>query len=621
MAFCPVCRSDFPDDWRKCPKDDVVLLASDSIGKYRILGMIGAGGMGAVYRAENPDTKATVAIKLLHPNVSGLDNARERFRREAATVAKLSTRHVVTIHDFGNDNRETLYLIMELLAGHPLRDEIRDGRVPLPRVGLIFDHALRGLSSAHNAGVTHRDLKPENIFVASTDDGEVGKLLDFGIARDASAHTGLTGSGTLMGTPGYMAPEQITASRGKVGPQTDVYAMGVILYEMLTANSPFGADSVSSVLGRILEREFVPLREVRDDLPDSVYALIERAMSGEPDERFASAVEMLQAWKQAWSDFDQDIRTGPLPGFEGKRQIVKPDGGVDPHSDTDIVASAKTAAATPAPPDQKTPELADTAQLYDSDDDPEEDDDGPRPSWLMPAAVAGIVIVVGAVFAVGKWPGKPTAAVTADAAAPPVPADAQSIAETDAGPPKVDGMVYFAGGTVELGTPDGLKDRAAPRPPGTSEVGPFYIDKYEVTAAGSKLPMTGVTYQQAAKICAKRGKRLPTEAEWELVARSDKLDPEGACLKDDDQSQPVPVGTHPDDCTSHGVCDLVGNVSEWVADGWLDQGDPETKAVIRGAAYNVRYVPNGFYSSVFSRVHVDRRLTDAALGFRCARSP
>jgi serine/threonine-protein kinase len=317
-VFCPVCRSEYADDWKVCPKDAAHLLRSQFVGKYRIDSLLGAGGMGAVYKAFNPDTQSTVAVKLMHGGAAAADASRQRFQREAASVAALRTRHVVSIYDFGSEPDGTLYLVMEYLQGHALRNEIAPAPnlVPLPRVHFIFDQALRGLGAAHKAGIVHRDLKPENVFVADTDDGEVVKILDFGIARQSRGDTpNLTHSGALMGTPAYMAPEQVAGNRGQVGAHSDVYGMGVILYELLTGASPFHAETLSEVLSKILSRTFAPLAEARPDLPHAVYQLVERALSDDPLQRFTDAHAMREAWMAAWAQMPGEVRNATVPSF------------------------------------------------------------------------------------------------------------------------------------------------------------------------------------------------------------------------------------------------------------------------------------------------------------------
>lgn len=260
--YCPACRAEYPADWKACPKDATALLKSARIGKYTIEGLLGVGGMGAVYRARNPDTDAAVAVKVMNPEVAAAQDARARFKREAGVVSRLDTAHVCKVYDFGNDTDGTMFLVMELLKGHTLRDEIVPGPdyMDLSRVHMVMNGALKGLAAAHREGIVHRDLKPENVFVADTFDGEVPKLLDFGIARVASPDANLTRTGMMMGTASYMAPEQVAGATSQMGPWTDTYAMGAILYEMLSGAPAFGGSTLSEVLHRVMRGELVPGR-------------------------------------------------------------------------------------------------------------------------------------------------------------------------------------------------------------------------------------------------------------------------------------------------------------------------------------------------------------------------
>ena len=286
--FCPACRVTYPADYRVCPTDGTQLLAGDRIGKYKVDGLIGVGGMGAVYRAVNPDTQAHVAIKVMNAAVAGADEARARFQREAEASARLKTGHVVQVYDFGVAPDGNMYLVMELLVGHTLRDEVASlpDAMPLARVQLVLDGALRGLVAAHKAGIVHRDLKPENVFVATVDDGEVTKLLDFGIARVRSKTSDLqTRAGTMMGTAAYMAPEQAAGNVDAMGSWTDIYAMGAITYELLAGTPPFTGESLAEVLTKVMAGTHRPLAEMRPGLPIKMYELVERCLAVDPARR------------------------------------------------------------------------------------------------------------------------------------------------------------------------------------------------------------------------------------------------------------------------------------------------------------------------------------------------
>ena len=305
-VFCPTCRGDYPETWKVCPKDATELLKSSRIGKYEVTGPLGKGGMGTVYRAINPDTKGEVALKVMHADVAETDSARSRFKREAAAVAKLTTSHVVKVYDFGSDEG-TLYLVMELLDGHSLREEIQPApdRMQLARAQFVMDGVLKGLSAAHKAGIIHRDLKPENIFLANTDDGEVPRILDFGIARietpDGVIRSGaVTKPGTVMGTGAYMAPEQLQGLNSQIGTWSDVYAIGAMLYEMLAGTTSVRPGGLAEVLLQIRRGEVKPLAQLRNDLPPALCDVVHRALDPDPKQRPQTADELRTALAAVW---------------------------------------------------------------------------------------------------------------------------------------------------------------------------------------------------------------------------------------------------------------------------------------------------------------------------------
>jgi len=619
-VYCPVCRSEYPNDWKRCPKDEAALLRDNKVGKYRVDEVIGQGGMGAVYRAFNPDTQSPVAIKLMHAQVAANEAARTRFQREAAAVAALRTRHVVTIYDFGAEMDGTLYLVMELLVGHTLRAEIPHppGLMPMPRLNMIVEGALRGLGAAHRAGITHRDLKPENVFIATTDDGEVAKILDFGIARVSSKDQALTQSGALMGTPAYMAPEQVAGNRGGIGPWTDVYSMGVILYEALCGVSPFGAETVTEVLGKVLGRNYLPIAQVRPDLPPAVLEVVERAMADAAEHRFQNADQLRDAWVVAHGG-KPAVPTEP----QGKPRKV------DVTAPTHDVASGMGTAPTITPP-------AISLSRTTASDAPKKSKAG---LWIA----LGVLVAGGATAAIVLGSQKsgtttPVATTTIDAAVskPPDAAIAISIdAAVPAPPPKKEAMARFAGGALTLGG-DPQKIIAHPDldPSHKAIVKPFLLDKHEVTLGelrdALKDPTAGgldgdhadwparyVTADQAEQACKALGKRLPTEDEWELAAHDAKIDAAAARLKGGADA-PDPVGAHPGDCTAEGVCDLLGNVMEWTADAWKRPTPRKGKRVVRGGSFRVDPTDT-FYATLHARVAVAPGTPDPELGFRCAK--
>ncbi|HEV8548086.1 MAG TPA: serine/threonine-protein kinase [Polyangiaceae bacterium] len=264
-------------------------------GRYKILGFIGAGGMGAVYRAEHVHMRKTVALKLLHKEFLGVDEVVARFEREAIAAARIEHPNVVAASDFGKLEDGSFYLVLEFVAGTSLRALIeKNGALPLARTLRIAQQTVQALGAAHAAGVVHRDLKPDNVMLVATSDGtDRVKVLDFGIARIAQPDpkrdsTKLTQVGMVMGTVAYMSPEQATGQA--VDERTDLYSLGIMLYEMIAGRVPFDAELPSQVLARQLVEEPPPLPV---STPPALARLVLDLMQKKPEDRPATAQEVL----------------------------------------------------------------------------------------------------------------------------------------------------------------------------------------------------------------------------------------------------------------------------------------------------------------------------------------
>ena len=275
------------------------LAPGSSIGAYEILAPLGAGGMGEVYRALDPKLRRHVAIKVLPPAFAADPERLARFEREAQAVAALSHPNILAIHDFGVDQGLT-YAVMELLDGHSLRDVIAAGPIPRWKVMTCATQIAKALAAAHARGIVHRDLKPENIFVSAA--GHV-KILDFGLAANrggidaASTHAetidGATHAGAVMGTPGYMSPEQV---RGEaVDHRSDIFSFGCVLYEMLSRRRAFQGESAIDTMHAILRSEPRDLSTLAADVPPPVVRIAERCLEKDPAARFQSASDLVFA--------------------------------------------------------------------------------------------------------------------------------------------------------------------------------------------------------------------------------------------------------------------------------------------------------------------------------------
>lgn len=267
-------------------------------GRYRIGRLLGEGGMGRVYEAVREDfAHMRVAIKVLHPELGENPEHFERFRREAETVAAIDHPNIVRVLDFCSAEGEPAFLVMERLIGASLAQTIaRDGAFAPSRAAFVVSQALGALAAAHRMDVIHRDLKPDNVFLTSMAGiPDVVKLLDFGIAKLLGQHgeQHLTQTGLVLGTPPYMAPEH--ARGDAVDARSDVYGVGCLLYEALSARRPFSAKNYNALLYAIQQSAAVPIRDLRPELDVGLTDVVERAMSKNPDARFQTADEMAEA--------------------------------------------------------------------------------------------------------------------------------------------------------------------------------------------------------------------------------------------------------------------------------------------------------------------------------------
>ena len=268
-------------------------------GRYRILALIGAGGIGAVYRAEHAALGRFVAVKVLLEEFGQIPELKRRFVREAKALSALSHPHVVPVTDFGLDPEP--YLVMELLEGRTLEDLINSGPLAPARALDIARQILRGLAFAHGRGVAHRDLKPANVFLQALPDAQDHvRLLDFGLAKfldddRGEADATLTKAGMVFGTPAYMAPEQATGERADA--RADVYSAGILLYELLTGKRPFNDATRADLMRAHLLTRPPPASETRPGLTLStgLKVLLDRALAKEPPQRFTDATAMLAA--------------------------------------------------------------------------------------------------------------------------------------------------------------------------------------------------------------------------------------------------------------------------------------------------------------------------------------
>ncbi len=407
----------------------------EQLGKYKIQAKIGQGAMGDVFKAHDPVLNRFVAIKTVLASLTSDDQFRKRFAREAQSAAALSHKNIVTVFEFGEADGTT-FMAMELLEGTDLKDLITRRAVPRLEDKLqLIEQICDGLAYAHDKGVVHRDLKPANIHVLPN--GTV-KIMDFGLARLGTA-SDMTRTGTVMGTPNYMSPEQVRGE--KADARSDVFSVGALTYEVLSGRKPFEAESMHTVLFQVLDLEPAPLRKWVPDMPLTVIEVVEKALSKDPARRFQSAGEMrgalkaarraMAAGQMASMALDPDSegtvtdQEGPtilenapasgarLPSMVGRRgrSLITGATALDPSL---VPERFRELPSTQRPPATLTG--ARSRRPEPVVEEPEEEDDEPVPSGHSPALwIGGGVVALGLTLGVGIWLGsrqapKPTVA-------------------------------------------------------------------------------------------------------------------------------------------------------------------------------------------------------------------
>ena len=368
MKVCPSCKAEYSGGEVFCPLDATRLTTPSQMSveqprgidplvgsilndRYRIRGPIGQGGMGIVYEALHEVLEKRVALKVLRNDFSSRPDVVERFRQEAKSASRIGHEHIVDISDFGETPQGQSYFVMEFLDGEDLANVLaRERSVEPKRAVRIILQCCHALGAAHAKGIVHRDMKPENIFLTHREGRpDFVKIVDFGIAKmsDIEVEGGpgrkLTKTGMIFGTPEYMSPEQ--AGGRPLDHRVDIYALGIILYEMLTGKVPFVADTFMGILSKHMFDEVQPLAEAGVDVPPELEATIAVALHKDPEERFYTAADFAEALASSM-DITGSFGEATAPGF-GEPVVPR---RLPPRTgDTDTGATIEMATGRPRP--------------------------------------------------------------------------------------------------------------------------------------------------------------------------------------------------------------------------------------------------------------------------------
>jgi serine/threonine-protein kinase len=402
-------------------------------GKYRIVRLLGEGGMGAVYEGENTRIHRRVAIKVLHAAIAAKADVVQRFEREAQAAGRIGSEHIVEVLDLGSSPAGDRFMVMEYLEGESLGERIRrKQRLGPNEVAGVLYQLLAGLGAAHGAGIIHRDLKPDNVFLVHARAGQRDfvKILDFGVSKFASLESELsmTKTGAVVGTPFYMSPEQ---ARGQeIDARSDLFSVGVVAYQAVTGRVPFNAATFNELVFKIALESPEPAEQVAPDLDPDFAAIIARAMTRDAAKRFQSAAEFQRAI-DAWA-----TKAGvPLersdaipPGVSGAMRGV---------------SAADLALAKTVSEDAKAPAAA-VAQA--------------KPGRWIAIGAAALVLIAGSLAAYGLFGGQPARV------AQPVPAASVTATAAITAAPIVTATAAITAAPIETSAPAIAPSAPLPRP-------------------------------------------------------------------------------------------------------------------------------------------------------------
>ena len=577
--------------------------------------------MAAVYRAFDPALDRDVALKILPRHFAGDPEFSARFQREAKVIARLQHVHILPVHDFGQEDDYT-FIVMPFIETGTLADLLKGRPLPLPQILKIISQVGDALSYAHQSGIVHRDIKPSNILI---DERGNCLLTDFGVAKMVEATVQLTQTGAIIGTPAYMSPEQIMGER--VDGRSDLYSLGVVLFEMATGRQPYRAETPPAVFVKHLHDPLPMPRSLNPDIPEAIERVILKTLAKQPTGRFQTATDLVQALEAAILETTRRPAQMPERNRSVLATLAEEPSGLDietPSSPPPPRIPLRPPSTPDRPPQTKQPTLF------------------PRWGWALAALgiLAGIAVIglIG-LFLIRLLPGfggtpaagLPEAQASMTATPQPAPqatttpaSPTQPPAETAAPLPILgstqvspeDGMLllYIPAGEFLMGASPGDPDSSdSEKPRHKVLLDGFWIDRTEVTNRMYRLcvnadecnpperrssfddpnqvdqPVVWVSWPGAEEYCAWAGRRLPTEAEWERAARGTdertfpwgSSGPAGQLVNFADQSlkedwadpsvddgfeYAAPVGSYPSGASPYWVLDMAGNVWEWVGD-------------------------------------------------------
>jgi serine/threonine-protein kinase len=365
----------------------------EKIDRYEIKQEIGRGGMATVFEAYDPRFERTVAVKMLPREFMHEAEFRARFTREAKTFATLEHPAIVPVYDFGEEDGQP-YLVMRLMTGGSLSDRLADGPISIDKTAVILKRLGSALDRAHQKGIIHRDLKPSNVLF---DDYGDAFLADFGIVHVTSSTNALTASGSLVGTPTYMSPEQVYGDKQLDG-RSDIYALGVILFQMLTGNTPYDADTPARMMMKHVMDPVPQILNVRPDLPPACNDIINKAMAKERKERFSSATDLSSALTAVTKHSlkKPNIKKLEEELAEMKEELLEE--AVPPARTTAVPLDTATAAAAPPPPPPPVDTNSGSISFPTPTPQPQTTSKSGVPKWIW-----GVVALVAVLCIGGSW--------------------------------------------------------------------------------------------------------------------------------------------------------------------------------------------------------------------------